>query len=151
MMQTPRIHVRKMYLRSFFFFIFMLTALVIYSAAFNVLDSTDCQSYNHTKELNGGTKNFDNKTFVISICGVGVNNSLFNGDGMERVRLTIFDDQGELLARRYYRVFWDGQPGHEPLKVSENSITYQDDKEQKDHAITMPPTRLEWIRARLPL
>lgn len=150
-MQTPRAHVRKMYLRSFFFFIFMLTALVIYSAAFNVLDSTDCQSYNHTKELNGGTKNFDNKTFVISICGVGVNNSLFNGDGMERVRLTIFDDQGELLARRYYRVFWDGQPGHEPLKVSENSITYQDDKEQKDHAITMPPTRLEWIRARLPL
>ncbi|QXW45188.1 hypothetical protein [Pseudomonas amygdali] len=150
-MQTSRTHVRKMYLRSFFFFIFMLTALVIYSAAFNVLDSTDCRSYNHTKELNGGTKNFDNKTFVISICGVGVNNSLFNGDGMERVRLTISDDQGELLARRYYRVFWDGQPGHEPLKVSDNSITYQDDREQKDHAITMPPTRLEWIRARLPL
>ncbi len=61
---------------------------------------------------------------------------------MERVRLTIFDDQGELLARRYYRIFWDGQPGHEPLKFSESSITYQDDKEQKDHAITMPPTRL---------
>ncbi|MFA0998156.1 MULTISPECIES: hypothetical protein [Pseudomonas syringae group] len=150
-MQTFRAHVRKTHLRSFFLFIFMLIVLVIYSTAFNFLDNTDCQSYNHTKELNGGTKNFDNKNFMINICGAGVNNSLFNGDGMERVRLTISDDQGELLARRYYKVFWDGQPGHEPLKVSEDSIIYQDDKEQKDHTITMPPTRLEWIRARLPL
>jgi len=70
---------------------------------------------------------------------------------MERVRLTVFDDQGELLVRRYYKVFWGGQPGHEPLKISVNSIVYQDDKEQKDHTIPMPPTRLEWIRARLPL
>ncbi|KWT14236.1 hypothetical protein AMC94_14935 [Pseudomonas amygdali pv. aesculi] len=39
-----------MYLWSFFFFAFIFIALVIYSTAFNVLDNTDCQSYNHTKE-----------------------------------------------------------------------------------------------------
>ncbi|WP_024696454.1 hypothetical protein [Pseudomonas avellanae] len=151
-MQTFRTHVMKIYLWSFFFFILMLTTLVFYSIAFNLFDNTDCQSYNHTEKLNGGTKIFaDNKKLMINICGAGVNNSLLNGDGMERIRLTIFDDQGELLARRYYKVFWDGQPGHEPLKVSENSITYQDDKEQTDYTITVPPTRLEWIRARLPL
>ncbi|KWS25193.1 hypothetical protein ABNM12_19595 [Pseudomonas syringae] len=150
-MQTFRTHVRKMYFRSFFFFIFMLIALVVYSIAFNLFDNTDCERYNHTEALDGGAKSFGSKGFVITVCGAGVNNSLFNGDGMERVRLTIFDNQGELLARRYYKVFWDGQPGHEPLKVSKKSIIYQDDKEQKDHVITMPPTRLEWIRARLPL
>ncbi|AHG38740.1 hypothetical protein N018_00205 [Pseudomonas syringae CC1557] len=123
----------------------------IHLSFFSLFDNAECQKYSYTKKLNGGTKKIDDKVFVINICGAGVNNSLFNGDGMERVRLTVFDDQGELLVRRYYKVFWDGQPGHEPLKISENSIIYQDDKEQKDHAITMPPTRLEWIRARLPL
>ncbi|KPY05928.1 hypothetical protein ALO57_100342 [Pseudomonas coronafaciens pv. oryzae] len=142
---------KKSVLLFFICFIFPLILLVVYSAVFNLVDNTNCQRYDYTETLNGGTKKLDNKTFLISICGAGVNNSLLNGDGMERVRLTISDDQGELLARRYYEVFWDGQPGHEPLKFSENSITYQDDKEQKDHAITMPPTRLEWIRARLPL
>lgn len=150
-MHTIRTHVRKMHFWPFFFFISMLIALVVYATAFNLFDNTDCQRYDHTTALNGGTKNFANKKFVITVCGAGVNNSFFNGDGMERVRLTIFDDQGELLARRYYKVFWDGQPGHEPLEVSENRITYQDDKEQKDYTIIMPPTRLEWIRARLPL
>lgn len=149
-MQPFKTPVRKKYFGSFFFFIFTLLVLAIYSAAFNLFDNSNCQGYNHTEKLNGGTKITGNKTFVITICGAGVNNSLFNGDGMERVRLTIFDDQGELLVRRYYKVFWSGQPGHEPLKVSEDSIIYRDDKEQKDHTITMPPTRLEWVRARLP-
>jgi hypothetical protein len=150
-MQTLRTYVRKTHLASFFLFVFMLVVLVAYSTAFNLFDDSDCNNYNHTEKLNGGTKKIGNETFLITICGAGVNNSLFDGDGMERVRLTIFDDQGELLARRYYKVFWDGQPGHEPLKVFENNIIYQDDKGQKDHTITMPPTRLEWMRARLPL
>lgn len=150
-MRTLKAPVRKMFLGSFLFFVFMLIVLVVYSAAFNLFDGSDCKIYNHTETLNGGTKKIGIKTFLINICGGGVSNSLFNGDGMERVRLTIFDDQGELLVRRYYKVFWDGKPGHEPLKISDDSIIYQDDEEQKDHTITMPPTRLEWIRARLPL
>ena len=141
----------KMYVVSFFLFVLTLLVSVIYSTVFNLFDNSNCHGYNHTDKLNGGAKTIDNKTFVITICGAGVNNSFFNGDGMERVRLTILDDQGDLLARRYYKVFWGGQPGHEPLKISEDSIVYQDDKDQTDHTITMPPTRLEWIRARLPL
>ncbi len=150
-MQPLRTPVGKKYVGSFFFFILTLLVLAVYSAVFNLFDNSNCQGYNHTEKLNGGTKIIGNKMFVITICGGGANNSLFDGDGMERVRLTVFDDQGELLARRYYKVFWGGQPGHQPLKISVNSIIYQDDKEQKDHTIPMPPTRLEWIRARLPL
>lgn len=150
-MQPLGTPVGKKYFGSFSFFIFTLLVLAVYSAAFNLFDNSNCQGYNYAETLNGGAKEVGNKTFMINICGGGVNNSLFDGDGMERVRLTIFDDQGELLVRRYYKVFWGGQPGHEPLKISVNSIIYQDDKEQKDHTITMPPTRLEWIRARLPL
>ncbi|WP_059004243.1 hypothetical protein [Pseudomonas syringae] len=150
-MQAFKNRIRKKHFWPFLFLVFVSISLVVYAALFSLLDNSSCQHYNHTGKLKGGSKSFNNKTFTINICGAGVNNSLFNGDGMERVRLTISDDQGELLARRYYKVFWDGQPGHEPLKVSEDSIVYQDDKEQKDHTITMPPTRLEWIRARLPL
>ncbi len=112
-------------------------------------DYIDCQRYNYNSKLNGGVKEFGGKKYTINICGSGTNNSHFFGDSMDAVELTITNEQGELLAKRHYKVFWDGVPGHEPLAIGPNTITYQDDEEQAEHVITMPPTVIERIRARL--
>lgn len=112
-------------------------------------DYTDCQHHNYNNKLNGGVKEFGGEKYTVNICGSGVNNSHLFGDSMDSVQLTISDEQGQILARRRYKVFWDGQPGHEPLTIGPHSITYQDDEKQADYTITMPPTFIEWIRARL--
>lgn len=114
-------------------------------------DYTDCQRYNYNNKLNGGVKEFDGKKYTINICGSGTNNSHFFGDSFDTVKLTITNAQGEVVAKRRYKVFWDGVPGHEPLTIDKNRIIYQDDEEQTDHTISMPPTTIEWIRARIPL
>ena len=103
-----------------------------------------------TTKLNGGVKEFDGKKYTINICGSGTNNSHFSGDSFDAVELTIANDQGDIVAKRRYKVFWDGVPGHEPLTIGKDSITYQDDEEQADHTITMPPTFLDRVRAKLP-
>ncbi|RQR27368.1 hypothetical protein DIE23_27210 [Burkholderia sp. Bp9143] len=113
-------------------------------------DYTDCQHHNYNNKLNGGIKEFNGKKYTINICGSGINNSHLFGDGMDSVQLTVTDAQGEILAKRYYKVFWDGQPGHEPLRTGPDSITYQDDEKQADYTITMPPTVIDWARARIP-
>ncbi len=122
-------------------------ALVVY--AMNNHGDIDCQRYNYNGILNGGVKVFDGKKYIVNICGSGVDDRRFLGDKMDNVRLTISNDKGEVLAKRNYKVFWDGQPGHEPLVIEKNRIIYQDDKEQVDHSISMPPTMLDRIRARL--
>lgn len=109
----------------------------------------DCRKYNYSQQLNGGVKEFEGKRYAIKICGSGVNHNSFFGDSMDSVELTIANEQGELLAKRHYKIFWDGQPGHEPLILGQNSITYQDDEEEVAHTIAMPPTAVDWIRARL--
>jgi hypothetical protein len=128
--------------------------LVIFSAGTFIashVDGTDCQNYNYNEKLNGGVKYFKGKKYTVNICGSGVNNSHFFGDGMDTVQLTVLDEQGELLAKRRYKVFWDGQPGHEPIGVEEDRLTYYDDEDQDGpRTITMPPTWLDWMRARLP-
>jgi len=111
----------------------------------------DCQKYNYTNQLNGGVKDFQGRKYTIKICGSGVNNSHFFGDSMDAVELTITNEQGELLAKRHYKIFWDGQPGHEPLTIGAASIIYQDDDKQVDHSIAMPPTVIDWVRARIPI
>ncbi len=133
--------------------IIILLTLIAYAAMFleKSFDNTNCQEYNYNKTLNGGIKEFEGKKYTVNICGSGVDNSHFFGDGMDKAKLTILNDQGEILAKRYYKIFWDGVPGHAPLTVGKDSITYQDDDKQQDHSITMPPTRIEWIRARIAL
>ena len=113
-------------------------------------DYTDCLHRNYNGKLNGGIKEFNGRKYMINICGSGINNSRFLGDGMDSVQLTVTDTHGDILAKRYYKVFWDGQPGHEPLRIGPDSITYQDDEKQADYTITMPPTMIDRARARLP-
>jgi len=130
--------------------------VVMFSAANFIIghgDETDCRKYNYNDKLNGGVKEINGKKYTIKICGSGVNDNHFFGDSMDEVRLEILNEQGELLAKRYYKVFWGGQPGHEPIEVRQDSIIYQDDADTfgKPRTITMPPTFLDWIRARFPV
>lgn len=115
-------------------------------------DVTDCQKYNYNEKLNGGVKEFNGKKYTINICGSGVNNGHFFGDSMDTVQLTVLNEQGKLLAKRHYKVFWDGQPGHEPIAIEKDRLTYYDDKDQDgQRTIAIPPTFIDLIRARLPL
>lgn len=142
-------NVRNSLKRTYVTLSLVVSAIVIGSFTSNLFDNTDCQSYNYNGKLNGGVKIFDNKKYNVNICGSGVNNSMFSGDSMDVVQLTITDERGSILAKRRYKVFWEGQPGHEPIIINKNSITYQDDDKQRDYTITMPPTLVDWMRARI--
>lgn len=130
--------------------IILLTACMAIFFLWGNHDYTDCRRHSYNNRLNGGVKIFDGKKYVINICGSGVNNGHFFGSSMDAVELTVTNDQGEVLAKRRYKVFWEGRPGHEPLTIGQNSISYQDDEEQAEHTIAMPPTTLDWIKARVP-
>jgi hypothetical protein len=114
-------------------------------------DYIDCQRYDFNNSLNGGVKVINGRRYTINICGSGINDSYFFGDGMDSVQLQILNERGELLAERRYKVFWGGRPGHEPIVIGQDSITYQDDERQEGYTIDMPPTTVDWIKARLPL
>lgn len=128
--------------------------LVLFLSATHIeklFNHIDCKNYNYNNQLNGGSKEFNGKRYELNICGSGVNNSHFFGSTYDTVTLFITDEQGQLLAKRDFKVFWEGQPGHVPLKIGKESIIYQDDESQTEHAVTMPPGSLEWIRARIPM
>ena len=150
-MQTIRTYVKNPLTLALIFVVLIVCIIATGSLIIYQLDNTNCQQYNYNEKLNGGIKEFNGKKFTINICGSGANESHFFGDSMDKVQLTIINDQGELLAKRHYKVFWDGQPGHEPLSIDKDSITYQDDESQEDLTITMPPTFIDWIRAKIPL
>jgi len=114
-------------------------------------DNTDCQKFNYNAKLNGGVKEFNGKKYTVNICGSGVNDSHFFGDKMDTVKLTITNEQGDIVSKRRYKILWEAEPGHQPITIGQGSITYQDDERQKDYSITMPPTMFDWVRARLPL
>jgi hypothetical protein len=139
-------------------FIKMAPAVIVWAAAIFYLANTiaarqpnyNCQKHNYNEKLNGGIKEFNGKKYTINICGAGRSSNEFYNS----TRLQVFNEQGELVAVRYYKVFWGGVPGHEPIKVHQDSITYHDDDYDayfKHGHITMPPTFIDWIRARVPL
>lgn len=150
-MQSIRTYVKKPVFVAIFIIAIVIGFVFVFSDFLNQIDDTDCQRYNYTEKLNGGVKEFQGKKYKINICGSGVNSSHIFGGSMDKVELTIFDEHGELLAKKHYKVFWDGQPGHAPLTIGKDSITYQDDEKQKDHTIIMPPSFIDWIQARISL
>lgn len=125
--------------------------LVAYAAsAFlsTIYDRTSCEHHNYTERLNGGVKEINGKKYNIRMCGDG-GDSNQNDD---RVQLEIFNDNGELLAKRHFTVHWDGG-FHEPIKIQQGHIIYFDASEENDYkkTLSVPPTSIDWIRARLPL
>lgn len=109
----------------------------------------DCSRYDYTNELNGGIKEFQNQKYAIKICGSGTSHGgILSDDAPDLAELTITNEQGELLVKRRYVIVWDGKPGHEPLVIGHDRIIYQDDEEQEDHVITMPPSLIDRLKAK---
>jgi len=109
----------------------------------------DCSRYDYTNELNGGIKEFQNQKYAIKICGSGTSHGgILSDDAPDLAELTITNEQGELLVKRRYVIVWDGKPGHEPLAIGNGRITYQDDEEQEDHVIAMPPSLIDRLKAK---
>jgi hypothetical protein len=101
-----------------------------------------------TKRLNGGEKIFAGQKFKIELCGNGGDED-FNND---EIRMQIFSERGELLAKRRFVVDWNGT-GPFPLEYSSGYLTYFDLAKRGgfEHKMSLPPSRLDWIRARVPL
>lgn len=107
----------------------------------------DCDFYNDPDTLNAGIKTFNGKTYKIQVCGVGGNGQDGADDELE---LQVFSLEGELLAKRHYSVNWHASSAsHEPLQYTDNSITYNP-ANQDEGKISIPPTKLDWIFARIP-
>ena len=101
----------------------------------------------YTEKLNGGVKEFQGKKFKINMCGTGGDDNSNN----DEIRLEIFSEQGELLAERYFLADLGGSFDYE-LEYHPNHIMYFDstDDNDFDKTIPMPPTAIDWLRARLP-
>jgi hypothetical protein len=101
-----------------------------------------------TKYLNGGERVYAGRKFKIVLCGTGGDEN-FNAD---KIRMQILSETGGLLAQRSFYVDWNGGG---PIKVvyRENYLIYTDVTHQKlfEGKVSMPPTWLDWIRARMPL
>lgn len=145
--KSPRRGLVKIMLATVLFFGAILFTLNFFAGR----SITNCEKFNYNNKLNGGSKEFNGKKYTVNICGSGLNDNSFFGDGLETVQLTIINDQGDEVAKRNYKIFWGAELGHEPLTVSENSITYQDDEDQRSYIINMPPTPVDWIQARIPI
>ena len=133
--------------------IWVLAFLVSSTYFYNFFHQTDCEQYNYTEKLNGGLKEIGGRKYNISICGTGVSNSHFFGEGFDRVQLVVTDEQGSVLARRYYKVLLGDTLGHRPLQINQDSINYFDDSNSyaEQGTISIPPTVHDWIGARIPI
>lgn len=110
-----------------------------------------CDFYNRPDTLNGGVKSINGVTYRFQMCGTGGNDQ----DGTDdKIELKVFGGDGELLARRYFSVNWyAGSAFHEPLEYEGDSVRYIDVSDQSSYEkhLTIPPSKWDWIRARLPI
>lgn len=100
----------------------------------------------YTEEMNGGVKTFQGQSYNIVLCGIngGIDPDNWHYD---EIRLQVFSMGGELLAERAFDFDWELRR----LKYGDNHLIYADgggkDFQTK---MPMPPTRWDWLRARLP-
>ncbi|WP_244108848.1 hypothetical protein [Burkholderia anthina] len=73
-------------------------------------------------------------------------------DQNKQVKIVVADAHGSTLATRLFFVFWDGRPGNDPIEIRDGKLIYFDASDQYDsmRLISMPPTAIDWITARLP-
>lgn len=116
-------------------------------------DDTDCQSFDYNAKMNGGIKQIDGTTYIINICGSGARSHGLFADQNEQVKLVVTDAHGSMLASRLFFVFWDGRPEQDSIKICGHKLIYFDasDESDSERAISMPPTKIDWIAARIPI
>ncbi|WP_241022915.1 hypothetical protein [Burkholderia sp. Se-20373] len=110
-----------------------------------------CDFYDRPETLDGGVKNMNGVPYRFKMCGTGGNDQ----DGTnDKIELRVFSEKGELLAKRYFSVNWyHGKSFHQPLNYEGNLVRYIDltDESNFDKYLMIPPTKWDWLRARLPL
>ncbi|MGG1947589.1 hypothetical protein AB1286_22810 [Trinickia sp. NRRL B-1857] len=130
---------------------FFIVIIVIYGILFAINRKYPKQFYDcerDTQYLHGGVQTYDGQKYGIVLCGTGGDEN-FMGD---EIRLQVLSEKGELLAQRRFTVDWITNFPRE-LKYGPDYVTYYDASQQThfEHRISMPPTRWDWVRARLPL
>lgn len=107
---------------------------------------SDCER--DTKLLNGGIKVYGDQKLNVVLCGAGPDENQMN----DKIRLQVFSEYGNLLAQRTFYVHWDTNADRE-LVYGNDHLTYFDASQNNDyiHKVSMPPTWIDWIKARLPL
>lgn len=133
---------------------FLSISFVIY-ACLSLLVSISPDAYDrcdyYNKELNGGIKEYQAQKFRVHMCGTGGHDSRFSYEPDE-IRLQVFNEKDELVAMRHFVVHWDTSFDRR-IKYYPDHITYHDESLEYDYkkTISMPPTTIDWIRARIPL
>jgi hypothetical protein len=108
-----------------------------FSAAFS-----HCADY--TQRMNGGVHVLAGQSYRVTLCGLS---RMGVDDDSDLVRLQIQAMDGELLAERYFVPDWAG---------SFTELTYETDRlifhngrgRYWESSLPMPPTWLDWVRAR---
>lgn len=97
-----------------------------------------------TKELNGGKKDFRGAAYAVRLCGADIEN------GTE-IKLQVFSGAGDLLAQRYFSYYLNSVTERDLREGADSIIYYDSSKDNPMQLISIPPTKWDWIRARLPL
>ncbi len=107
-------------------------------------DPYDCDYY--TKRLNGGISAKDGGKYDVKLCAVG------NSWGHTRIRLQVYSTQNEnLLAERFYTIMDIDESIFQMIDRNSSAIEYSSDvNAQENSTIPLPPTWLDWVRARFP-
>ena len=112
-----------------------------------------CDFYN--KELGGRVKEYQGRKFKVHLCGTGDYDGRFEYKPDE-IRLQVFNEKGDLVALRHFEIDWQSSFDRE-IEYHSDHIAYIDESSSTNSisistkTISMPPTTLDWIRARIPL
>ncbi len=131
----------------------ILACLSLISFGGVTTDDTDCQRFDYNAKMNGGIKQIRGATYIVNICGSGARSHGLFADQNEQVKLIVTDGHGSTLASRLFFVFWDGRPQQDSIKIRGNKLIYFDASDENDgeRAISMPPTKIDWVAARIPI
>ena len=106
-----------------------------------------CDYYN--EYLDGGVKEYQGQKFKVHMCR---NAGHASSDEYYEIRLQILNEKGELLALRHFAAHNGSSPKRLQIEYHPNHLVYYDDSDDDyEKTLSMPPTTLDWIRARIPL
>lgn len=110
-------------------------------------DYLHCDFY--TRQMKGGVHVFRGVPYVIELCGL---NGFIQPENFpdDEVRLRVLSMDNELLAERFFSpLLAMGEPVT-PLKYEDDSLAYRMKDQGPERRVRMPPSRLDWLRSRLP-
>ncbi|WP_155644609.1 hypothetical protein [Burkholderia anthina] len=120
-------------------FVFLVTGLSIHMIKPNY---GRCDFFE--KELNWGKKELGGMEYYAKLCGANIRN------GYE-VRFQLFDGSGELRAQRYFSYYVNSATERELVDGVGGIVYYDSSSSDVMQLLAIPPTKWDWIRARLPL